>query len=111
MIKLEEEAEMNAYSTELKEKGIFLVNFDGQNYEVNQKEWNDWKISQKYDSEKKILETKNMVQAMGSSKASGLANSMYRTLSKGIAREGITFKAIQGIQIYDVITTGNSKFN
>lgn len=111
MIRLEEMAERNAYIAELKEKGIFLVNFDGKTYEVNQKEWNDWKISEKYDSEKNLIETKNMVNAMGTAKANGLANSMYRTLSKGIAREGITFKAIQGIQVYDVITTGKSKFN
>lgn len=111
MIKLEEQADRNAYIAELKEKGIFLVSFDGETYEVNQKEWSDWKISENYDSDKKIKDAKDMVRAMGYEKANSLANSMYRTLSKGISREGISLKAIQGIQIYNVITTGKPKFN
>ena len=111
MIKLEEQAERNAYLAELKEKGIFLVNFNNETYEINQKEWKEWKVSENYNSSEEITKMQGIVRAMGSAKANGLANSMYRTLSKGIAREGITLKAIQGIQIYEVITKGKSSFN
>lgn len=111
MIRLEEEADRIAYMEELKEKGVFLVEFDGETYEINQKDWDDWKISQNYNSAEDLKKTEQMVRAMGHQKAQGLANSMYRTLSNGIAREGITFKAIQGIQVYNVITQGNSQFD
>lgn len=111
MVRLEEQAELNAYYAELKEKGIFLVSFDGETFEVNQKDWDDWKATENYDPVAKMNEMKGIVNAMGSEKANGLANSMYRTLSKGIGREGISMKAVQGIQIYDVITKGETQYN
>jgi hypothetical protein len=67
-----------------------------------------------FPSENPPIQTRNYsytITFMGTAKANSLANSMYRKLSKGIAKKGITFKAIQGIQVYNVITTGNSKFN
>ena len=110
MVKAEEEADRNAYIEELEEKGLFLAYFDGEAYEINQNDWDNWKKSENYVSED-ALKYREMMKGMGAGKANGLANSMYRTLSKGIAREGITFKAVQGIQVYDVMTTGNIKFN
>jgi len=110
MVKAEEEADRNAYIEELEEKGLFLAYFDGEAYEINQNDWDNWKQSENYVSED-ALKYREMMKGMGTEKANGLANSMYRTLSKGIAREGITFKAVQGIQVYDVMTTGNIKFN
>lgn len=109
MIAAEEEADWNAYVEELEENGLFLAYFDGEAYEINQKDWENWKQSENYDSED-ALKYREMIRAMGPEKANGLANSMYRTLSNGIGREGITFKAVQGIQVYDVMTTGNIKF-
>ncbi|MBE7659243.1 hypothetical protein [Tenacibaculum finnmarkense] len=43
MIKAEQEAERNAYINELKGAGLFLVSFNGESYEINKKEWEDWK--------------------------------------------------------------------
>ena len=111
MIALEEEADRNEYLAELKEKGIFLVEFNGKEYEVSRKHWNDWKSSQNYDLENKINEWKVMISSMGYEKANGLASSMNRTLSKGINREGITLEAVSMIQMYNVVTKGEPKFD
>lgn len=110
MIAAEEEADRNAYIKELKEKGFFLVEFDGETYEVNHKEWNEWKESQDYDSAGGFEKYKVMFASMGYEKANELANSLYRTVSKKIAMEGITYKAIEGIKVYNLLTTGETKF-
>jgi hypothetical protein len=111
MISAEEAADRNAYIEELKGKGLFLVEFDGEYYEVNQKEWNEWKKSENYDTAEAAAKYREIFRSMGSAKANELANSLYRTVSKGIAREGVSLKAIQGIQIYNVLTTGETKFD
>lgn len=111
MIAAEEEANLNAYRQEVKEKGMFLVEFDGEYYEVNQNGWNEWKKSENYDSAEAAEKYREMFVSMGSGKANELAGSLYRTVSNGIAREGISFKAIQGIQVYNVLTTGENKFD
>ncbi|SDX37238.1 hypothetical protein [Aequorivita viscosa] len=111
MIRMEEEAERIAYLEELKERGVFLVEFDDITYEINQKDWNDYKIAEDYDSQKIVNETKDIIRFMGNQKVNNLANSMYRTLTSGISKEGITLKALEGIQIYNVLTTGDPQFN
>lgn len=111
MIRMEEEAERIAYLEELKERGVFLVDFDDETYEINQKDWNDYKIAQNYDSQKVVSDTKEILRFMGNEKVNGLANSMYRTLSSGISKEGITLKALEGIRVFNVLTTGDPKFN
>ncbi|AWH75526.1 hypothetical protein DCS32_15550 [Dokdonia sp. Dokd-P16] len=110
MIAAEEEAERNLYISELNAKGLFLVEFDNRTYEINEEEWLNWKDSENYSFKKQADELRMMVNSMGSAKANGLAQSMYRTLSKGIGREGITMKALQGIQTYDFLTTGKINF-
>lgn len=110
MIAAEEEADRNLYLYELEEKGLFLIDFDGEYYEVNKKEWAEWKRSENYDPAKTANEYKVMFSSMGYEKANELANSMYRTLSKKIAREGISYKAIQGIQVYNLMTMGELVF-
>jgi len=111
MIAAEEQADRNAYIEELNEKGYFLVEFDAEYYEVNLKEWNDWKKSQDYDTAEAFTKYREMFDSMGYEKANKLANSMYRTVSKKIAMEGITYKAIEGIKVYDLLTTGDTKFD
>lgn len=111
MIAAEEEADRNAYVEELHEKGFFLVEFDGEYFEVNQKEWNEWKKSQDYDSAEAFAKYREMFSSMGYEKANELANSMYRTVSKKIAMEGITYKAVEGIKVYNLLTTGETKFD
>lgn len=111
MIAAEEEADRNAYIQELKGEGRFLVEFAGEYYEVNQKEWNQWKNSQDYDHTEGMAKYKEMFASMGYSKANQLANSLYRTVSKKIASEGISYKAIEGIKVYNILTTGDPKFN
>lgn len=111
MIAAEEEAERNYYLEQLQNKGLFLVEFDGEFFEINQKEWNEWKKSENYNSAEAAAKYREMFRSMGSAKANELAGSLYRTVSKGIAREGISFKAVQGIQVYNVLTTGEAKFD
>lgn len=111
MIAAEEEAEWNAHLEELEKKGFFVVEFDGEYYEVNRKEWNEWKESQEYDSAEGFEKYREMFASMGYEKANELANSLYRTVSKKIAMEGITYKAIEGIKVYNLLTTGETKFD
>lgn len=110
MIAAEEEADRNAYIEELKGKGMFLAEFDGEYYEVNQKEWNEWKNAQEYDHSEALGKYREMFASMGTAKANQLANSLYRTVSKKIASEGISYKAIEGIQVYNILTTGETQF-
>ena len=111
MVAAEERADRNAYINELNENGLFLVEFDGETYEINKKGWIQWKESENYNSAETAAKYREMFTAMGTAKANTLAGSLYRTVSKGIAREGISYKAIQGIQVYDVLTTGELKFD
>lgn len=108
MIKAEEKADYNLY---LYEEGLFVASFDGKDFEVNQKEWNEWKNSQDYDHAEAMAKYREMFSAMGHAKANQLANSLYRTVSKKIASEGISYKAVEGIQVYNVLTTGETKFD
>lgn len=107
MIKAEEEADYNLY---LYEEGLFIVSFDGKDYEVNQNEWNEWKKSENYNSSDAAAKYREMFISMGAGKANDLSRSLYRTVSNGISREGISYKSIQGIQVYNVLTTGETKF-
>jgi len=90
------------------DKVSFEVSFGGNDYRVNRKEWNDFKAKGK---EFDIEASKSMRSAMGASKAHGLSNSLYRTFSKGIAREGLTMEAVRGIQVYDIMSSGDVKFH
>lgn len=110
MIEEEAAAERNAYIKELKEKGFFLASFNGKSYKINVKEWEAWKASENYNFEEEKTKIKEVMRAMGMAKAQELIGAMHRTLSGGIAREGITMKAVQGIQMFDVMTTGEEKF-
>lgn len=110
MIEEEAIAERNAYVEELKAKGIFIVSFNGKSYEINVKEWEEWKKKENYNFEEEKNKIKQTMMAMGMAKAQELVNAMHRTLARGISGEGVTMKTVQGIQIFDVMTTGEGKF-
>lgn len=110
MIEADEAFAEYEYLEELKEKGLFLVEFGNNEFEASINEWANWKKSQNYDSNayEEALLLRNSIDR---NKLQNLTNSMYRTLSNGIAKEGLTMKSIQGIQIYNILRTGEKKFD
>lgn len=85
----------------------FEIHFGNEIYRVNKKRWMNFKVE---NEEFDIQASKSLRSVMGENKAIALSNSLYRTLSSGISREGLTMKAVQGIQLYDIMRTGEVKF-
>lgn len=109
--KIEGEADLRIMRLiELKKKGLFLIEFDRNEYEININEWNTWKNSNQQQYTKAIEETKVLRSALGRNKLQNITTSMYRTLSNRIRQDKVSMKTLEGIQVYDILRTGEVKF-
>lgn len=110
MIRLEEKANHNLYLKKLKENGLFLISFSTKRYEINKNQWNAWKNKNNPSYTKAIEEARMLRATLPSDKLQSITTSMYRTLSNKMRQDKISMKTVEGIQLYDILRTGEVKF-
>lgn len=97
-------------SNEFREKDLFLVEFDKKEYEVSINQWKAWKES-KMQVHKKAIDEANMLRAaLSPSELQNITKSIYRAILNEIKTGKISMKTVEGIQLYDILRTGEAKF-